>query len=91
MWSDIKLLVRPMVLLYKEMATPSGLTKKQQIAHTKKAVTILAGEEVNLAWDSDDPVVAKSFTIYCVISLIFLNADWPDEKLVPSTTQSRCA
>ena len=57
MRSNIKLLVRLIVLLYKEMAIPEGLTTKQQIEHTKKAVTLLVGKEVNLVRDSDDPVV----------------------------------
>ena len=64
-----------MILLYEEMSLPSGLTKKQQIEHTKNAVDYLAGREVNLARDSDDPVVAR-VSIIRSLFLTFFNTDW---------------
>ena len=67
--------MRPIVVMYEEMAIPKGLTKDQQIEHTKNAVDYLAGREVNLARDSDDPVVAR-VSIIRSLFLTFFNTDW---------------
>ena len=67
--------MRPIVVMYEELAIPKGLTKDQQIKHTKNVVDYLAGCEVNLARDSDDPVVAR-VSIIKSLFLTFFNTDW---------------